>query len=705
MRATPGTATHVINEVQARQLGQRLTDQHRKYPFVVITLDKERRSPFDADDIAAALGFRADVWVVDDQHVRFLNRSLGSETVYGGAAGVFPPPGQGRVHRHLFTEGHGHGDADVIAKARAAAPCRPGRAADPAPPAQPAPHSLRPTTGLHRVETAEQVDALAAHLLSPDRDRPVAVVTIPMRRTDPWIDPQEIVDAVGPDAEVHLIATGPRTFQLTAHLNRLAGVYGGAGRVYDVGTDWLADPRLSPLRFAYDGGEGRRATGALITDLLGGLARTGHLTSETTPAERQVRGKVSGLVPPSRAIVRLEDGTPATVWAELTTAGLDIDAILAPDMRIVGRYDPGTRRVDVTQMLRTPQDVLADLSPDVVVLARVEAVEATSVTLIPFPGTRATVPADLVTGNDLDDLTALLSPGEVVTARFLGADDAQSWRLSLLDVDDDECPVPVALIPSGPPWLDHPASVDDAPDSAPVTEPADDGAEQERLRAALTAAETRLHQLDETAGQLGELTRRVAELETQLSARDLEVDSMQRDLRDRQRDVAKLQRQLEHERTAKRRLTQQANSARTAPAKEVCGHLDPRDQMRWDLLRTWVEQTRPEDKADWPLPEDYGIGPDFCRTVTELEGVSRDRVLLVAVRVLTGRGVTGDHPLRSSRAGGAPAVTRVRDGVEWTCRRAPLQQSSPSARRLSYWRGPSGQIELSRVTVHDDLTP
>lgn len=707
MATAPGTPTQVTTKAAGRQLGQRLLDRQRTHPFVVIARDRAGRAAFDADEIAAALKFRADVWVVDDAASWALNEGLGSETVYGEAAGVFPPHREGRLCRLLFTPGQGHSEESIVDAAREVAPGRRGRGLAAARPAV-RPSSTAPTTGLHIVETADQVDALAAHLLSPGRDRPVAVVTIPMQRTKPWIDADEIATAVGPEAEVHLIPTGPRTFQLTGHLSRLAGVYGGAGRVYDVGQEWLANPYLSPLRFAYDRGEGSRATEDLINDLMGALSRSGHLTTQTPAAARRVRGDVSGLVTPSRALLSLDDGSVATVWAELTAHGLNIDAILTRGMQVTGLLDADSRRVDIAGMVRPAKEVVADLATGVVVLARVLEVRPESVALEPYPGVRAEVAADLVTGNDHDDLTDLLSRGEVVVARYLFVDDDGGWCLSLHDVDDDEEPVPVSLIDGGPPWLRLPTAehLDPHADAPPAAVVKEETEEQGRLRAALTAAEKRLAELQATSLRAGDLTRRVAELETQLRSRDLEVDTLQRELRDGQRVAARLQRQVEHERTGKRQAVQRSNKgAKAAPAKEVHGYSDPTEQMRWDLQRTWVEQTRPEDKARWALPDDYALGPDFCRSVDELEGVSRERVLLVAMWILVGRPVTDDHPLRSSKAGGAPAVTRVEDGVEWVCRRAPLQQSSASARRLSYWRSSSGQIELSRVTLHDDLTP
>lgn len=701
MKTTPGTPTHVTSETEAQQLAQLLVNHQRRHPAVVITTDAAGRSSFDADEVAGSLRFRADVWVVRHQHTWTLNSHLGAETTFGDAAGVYAPHGEGRLRRRLLTPGSGDTDRDIVIAAKEASPGRSGRTATARPAA--APPTATPTTGLHHVETAAQVDALAHRLLDPTRDRPVAVVTVPMQRSESWIDAEDIVSTVGPGAEVHVIRTGPRTFQLTAHLNRLAGVYGGAGRVYDVGQDWLTAPYLSPLRFAYDAGEGSRATEALIGDLMGALSRGGHLSSQTPATARRVSGTVAVLIPPSRAILALEDGTPATVWAERTAPGLDIDAILDPGMPVTGTLDPDTHRVDIAKMVRTPADAAADLDPGVVVLARVHTVRPGEVTVEPFPGVRTEIAADRVTGNELDDLTELLSHDEVVPVRYLGL-DGNAWRLSLLDVDDDEDWVPLPLIPQGPPWLRPPST--EAPDPVGDTaSSADETDEQYRLRAALTDAENRLAELQATSDQADDLSHKVAELETALRSRDLEVDTLQRQVRDERRDAERLRRQVEHERTAKRQAVRRSNKTKASPTKELHGYPDPVEQMRWELQRTWVEQTRPEDKARWPLPERYAIGPDFCRAVDELEGVSRDRVLLVAVWVLVGRTVTDDHPLRSSKAGGAPAVTRTVDGVDWVCRRAPLQQSSASARRLSYWRSPSGEIELSRVTVHDDLTP
>lgn len=702
----PGMPTEVTRGDDAGLLGQRITDRQRRHPIVVIIVDAGGQSAFSPEEIATALRHSADVYVVPDAYSWELNKNLRGDTVYGDAARVFPPPSTTAMGRMIFAAKDAATGDDVIMAARAVAPGRASRGTT-----NRASHVAvaRPEPGLHRVESREAVDALAHHLLDPSRDRPVAVVTIPSHRSEPWIDAQEILDAAGTAGEVHIIATGPRTFQLTGHLNRLAGVFGGAGRVYDVGQNWLDDPYSSPLRFAYDAAEGHRATSALINDLVEALARSDQLTNISAVPDPEVSGLVKGLYPPSRAVVELDSGGWATVWAERTVTGPDIDAIVALGMVVGGRHDRDSGRVDITSMLRSEAQVRASLPVGSIVTATVREVTGDAVTLTPFPGVTAVLSADEVTGNDLDDLSDLFTAGEVVLARFHGAADRVTgrWQLSMIDVDDDEEPVLIPVIEGGPPWL-VPTGTSPTPDSteapSPPIETADEKEEQEELRSALAAAESRLAAAAQST-RTDDLARRNAELETTLRARAIEVDTLHRELRDERREQDRLRGQLEHERTARRRAALKRGKHKESPAREVMGYADPEDQMRWDILRSWVETTRPEEKEDWPLPQTYRIGDDFVRSVETLEGVSRERVLNVVLRVLTGRSVPDDHPLRESRAGGSPAVTRVRDGVEWVCRRAPLQQSSPSARRLSYWRSPVGEVELSRVTVHDDLTP
>ncbi len=132
--------------------------------------------------------------------------------------------------------------------------------------------------------------------------------------------------------------------------------------------------------------------------------------------------------------------------------------------------------------------------------------------------------------------------------------------------------------------------------------------------------------------------------------------------------------------------------------------LDPEEDFRFEVYCEWVRRIAPGEKAAKPLA-DFFIGPEFLASLDELEGVSREKVVAVVVEVLTGlastMGARDAHPLRYSNVPASSPVTRHDGGVCW---RVALQQDSPGARRLHYWRV-QDWFELSRVVVHDDFRP
>lgn len=139
------------------------------------------------------------------------------------------------------------------------------------------------------------VEDFARRLLDPARERPVIVVSIPGDRDRPWIDVDEVESAVRGLADVVLLADDAASWALTPLLPEKTQVYGGAGRVYPVGTDWRADPTVAPLRFAYDENGGARAAARLTQDALVMASRT--LSVRLAPAEAR---SVHGCCPPSR---------------------------------------------------------------------------------------------------------------------------------------------------------------------------------------------------------------------------------------------------------------------------------------------------------------------------------------------------------------------------------------------------------------------
>ena len=178
------------------------------------------------------------------------------------------------------------------------------------------------------MSSASESHALARELLSEDRERPVVVVTVPREHDESYIDAAKVAGEVAELADVVVLATQDAAWGLSRRLPDRSQVYGGAGRVYPVGTAWTEAPHLAPLSFAYSEADTEQATRKLVSDT---LAVVGRERGDEPPAADHVvaTGTVSQLVAPSRALVTLDDGGVASVMAELTVEGVAIDGIVA----------------------------------------------------------------------------------------------------------------------------------------------------------------------------------------------------------------------------------------------------------------------------------------------------------------------------------------------------------------------------------------
>jgi hypothetical protein len=573
-----------------------------------------------------------------------------------------------------------------------------------------------------------RVRALAVHLNRPDRTKPVVVISVPTAASAPYIDPRVVADELGELAEVYLIRTGEDTFTFSDHMPDLTQVYGGAGRVYPVGTEWVTDPHRSPLRFAFDAAQGERAARALVSDALR-MASEAGLVSRTTPRSLPRRaGEVRGLPTPDRAVVRL-DGNFATILQELTLPEVPLDRLLAKGMQVSGLYDEHNGRLDIRSELQPAAEALRHYEAGDVVLAQVETVEAETARLLLHPEVAVTVRREDVSSNELDELTSLMTPGEVLTARVVAA--SPRWRLSLIDVEDDEVPRTAAsLLDGGPPWLQprHTVVLDletaDGVDGRaqlplpprPAAPPPPTPAVLDRKRRevaspasgtpneptpalrdvslALDAARARLTAVEQERDRL---FAQVRALQDERAMAASHVDHLTR-----QRDH--FERQLEQSRTARRRAARrQSRQGDTGDGGQW--FLDPEEQFRFEVQNAWARRIPAAEKAARPLAE-YQVGPEFLASVEAITGVSRDKIVDVVVELATGLAfeLSGRevHQLRTDESGGAPQMVRPDGATAW---RVALQRDAPQARRLHYWQRPGGTIELSRVAVHDDYTP
>jgi len=673
-----------------------LRDDARTRPVAVLTVDRDQYGPYvDAEKLRRKAGGNVDVVTIPtDELTRAMSELLEDQRagVYRGACRVYPPGTQWERDPFPVRFARNSREIDDLprvlvldvknARHRTARASRSGSSGSPA---RPGPRETRtgaPVPDLPAVPrdiaTRDQAEKLMLLLRSSSRRIPAVVVSRAVGASEAYAD----VDGLERDLEglatVFEITTMDASWGFSDVMRDRCQVYGGAGRVYPVGTAWEQDPYASPLHFAHSTADRSRITRALVGDVMR-MASARTLTLNA-PAEQSARvaGEVVGVLA-ERGVVKLDDQRMSVVWPELIAPGVPAERLFATGMRIEGLLDPESRRIDVRGMRRTPEESLRDYRPGDTVLVQVVGVEADSCTVEPFPDFSVTVAAADITddGTDLRDLT---TEGEVLAALLVAIEPSGEWRLSVAEAAEPPEAVPApSILVGGPAWLVPPEPVrpesEVEPEQASPNEP---DAEQSESGPA-----PGITPLDEA----------------------------------RQRERAQLIRELEQERQANTRLQHKLQSTRAQllKAKKRKGgdvatgpddsHLfeDPGQQLDFEIRLAWARMTLPSEKKDLPLKA-WTYGPHFLDTLHELEGVSRHKVVEVLVHVLTGRDTElasrERHQLRTGCGGDDAPVTR-RGGE--SCWRVNLQTNTPGARRLHYWSCADGSIELSSVRVHDDF--
>jgi hypothetical protein len=597
---------------------------------------------------------------------------------------------------------------------------------------------------IQHIDDERSAAALADFLNGDVRRRPVVVVTISTGHDKPWIDVEEVAREAGDLAEVYLMPTGDFTWEFSRRMAKGTQVYGGAGRVYPVGHEWVNDLTKSPLRFAFNAADSKRVTRQIISDTLR-MAAAGGLLRSLPPHElRRVAGPVKVVVV-GRALVEVGNPLPAAIAAELTVEDVPIERILTAGQPIEGWYDAETNRIDITDSLRGAAEALAGYAVGDVVLTRVARVENDQADLTLYPKTTTpavttTVRRADVTADPADDLRTMMTVGEVIPARLrsIGPD----WSLVLNDVEDDESIVEApALLAGGPPWLveeeeiaaDEPAAPLLPPPPLPSTAP---GSVSERSLAVTTPVPPRptpalldrnrplstpaepeppasaalLNQVvesmgalslkfDELADEVRALSREQEGVRTQLLTDGDERTQLRYLLDQAERRANRAENDLKSARSRLRK----ASNAKSSPEASPGPHFADAEQgFRYLVITQWATRTLPSEQSERPLPK-YIVGPHFIDSLDRLEGIKPEKVANVVFEIVTGLApfIPGRevHHLRTGLGGKDTFRVREDGAVAW---RASLQVKSPSARRIHYWVLPNGRVELARVATHDD---
>jgi len=148
-----------------------------------------------------------------------------------------------------------------------------------------------------------------------------------------------------------------------------------------------------------------------------------------------------------------------------------------------------------------------------------------------------------------------------------------------------------------------------------------------------------------------------------------------------------------------RRLTDQVADL-SARERGLGVYADPVQQLRHEIWTGWLHALTEHDRDRYPLAG-YTLGPDLLPSVQALNDADRAR----AVQALTDTacGLVWDLPSRNPHRQKPPAaepVVRADGATAWRCY---IQQNTPSARRLVWWRYPDGRIEFAKIALHDDM--
>lgn len=511
------------------------------------------------------------------------------------------------------------------------------------------------------ISTTGEAAALAHHLRSMGRRRPTVVVTRASGASAAYADLNQVRSDLAGLADVVEITTSEASWAFSREVPDMCQVYGGAARVYPIGDDWTQDPYLSPLRFAYGPSDRAEVSRQLVSDALSMAARGGLTLGKDDDGPKPVTAVVQG-VAGDRGFVMTSEGGTGVLWPELVEPGVAADRLFQKGMRVTGTIDPVSRRIDLAPDRLSAAEALAPYTDGVTVLGRVSAVDERGCDVELFPGEVRRVAAEDLTDEGLP-VASLVAVGDVVPL-WLGVIGDQ-WVLSVADAADPSEALPApAILRGGPPWL--------IPQATTALEH-EDHTTQEPIPNELEDVEQR---------ERSQLVQRLRGFERQ-------VELLQQQLRDSRTRLREAEKRL------KRRQGQVPSTERLFERDE--------DQMEFEIRDRWARMTSPSEKAARPLRA-WTYGPEFFKTVGEVEGVSRDKIVEVLVHVLTGLDAELAsrelHQLRTGMGGEDPPVTRAGGETAW---RVSLQVNSPSARRLHYWRCQDGSIEFSSIRVHDDF--
>ena len=582
-----------------------------------------------------------------------------------------------------------------------------------------------------QLQTKDDVREFAATLLSPERKKPACLISMP---SDPLesVFPIEIIAENCFDlATITCVPNGELTYLLAELLPESTSVYGGAARVYPIGFNSESHYSEIPLILPSRGKS--NANQQKVESEIWRLADTGKILAEREKRSEFVVATVYRVYPPSLAIVSFEGRPMVPLRQELCFPGVPIQWCVAEGDVIEGTYDPKLNDFIPAGTRLSEKQVVEHYGLNNLVLGLVRSADRQRAVITVYPGVDLHISREEISHNERDIVTDFLDPGDVVAARIY-RDPQGRVRLRMDDIDDDEIPLrALPIIEGGEPWL-----VEGRND---VGETAEDEPEP------LAEVEESLIQINDSAitDNTGSiplpkpgLLPGVTVPSSSMSAKDRSKiehhnavlrgreNQLQAEIKTLQNDKAEMRTELGQLRSENNVLSEQltelrkkATAARRQSARvEVGGSSTTRSRRaRWstdeewfteELRRAWIGRYKPSDRELYPLNlERVSYGESFFETLRQPEIAEEDlrKAVRVILDIVSDRNSKENiHEVHNLRTSGSASASIVRRDDGSVCMRSYLEQGTPQAKRLHFWRT-SGGWELSRVALHDDYRP
>jgi hypothetical protein len=573
---------------------------------------------------------------------------------------------------------------------------------------------------INKVHDLSDLMALVELVRNSQRAKSVCVITTPISSPEPAFDLEAVEQEVGDLTEIYLVQTGDLTRKFVTELSSKGAVFNGAAKVFS--PDWQTDDEWPRLYYCHEKYQVRDTD--ILIDQIWKLASDKDLQRYADFKAVPTQATVSRFMG-SRAFVHTANGDLATIRQEITSPGIPLEWLLPNDVRINGKYNDAEKLFIPEIQKATLESIAQAYGYGNLALVLIKEVERKKGLATLYPGIDLPFTLEEISGNDRDLVTDFLEPGQVVAMRIYR--DAQGrTRLKMNDIDDDEIAVEaLSVVAGGPPWLlaerDIPLEQDESliqvvehreieivvpPElevqtaSNPIPHP---GSYQGQPTSSEPEVTGRKHY--EWLAFTASLRKTIEGLQSEIKAIRDENTSLASDRMTLRRRIEELGRKTT---SARRKIaSKDPNRSNTRSRRDRWGSNE--DWFNEEIRRVWISRYKPEErKVDYPLDlTNFTYGPMFFESVFDAHLTEDElrKAVRVIVDVVTGRETDARqnrvHPLRESESPAAPQRTRSDGSKAW---RANVEDNTPQARRLHFWKTQTGHIELAKVAKHDVFT-